>query len=86
MREKCVVVLHERVRRERERRDLEPSRARPLIERLDVREHLLALEPPGVHPVDGERPVHERVVGIWAVSDADPHEGEDASTAFSLIP
>ena len=67
-----VVVLDERIRRERDRRDLEPARTRPLVERLDVAEHLLELVPARVDEVRRERPVHERVVGIGTVSDANP--------------
>ena len=41
VRQERVVLLHERVRGERDRRHLEPRRARPLVQRLDVGEHLL---------------------------------------------
>ncbi len=81
MREERVVLLHERVRGERERRHLEPARARPLVQRLDVAEHLLELVPVRLDAVGRERPEHERVVGIGAVADADPHEARHASTA-----
>ena len=80
MRQERVVLLHERVRGKRERRHLEPSRPRPLVERLDVGEHLLALETAGVDTSLGERPEHERVVGIGAVSYPDPHAARHAST------
>ena len=79
MGEQGVVVLDERIRGERQRRDLEAPRTGPLVQGLDVREHLLALEPSRVYPVDGERPEHEGVVGVWTVSDADP-QAPDAST------
>ena len=83
VRQQRVVVLHERIRGERHRRHLEPSRARPLVERLDVGEHLLALEAAGVDAAFGERPEHEGVVGVGAVSYADPHEARHASTGFA---
>ena len=67
-----VVLLHERVGGERDRGDLEPPGARPLVQRLDVAEHLLELVPARVDEVGRQRPVHERVVGVRAVSDADP--------------
>ena len=47
VRQERVVLLHERVRRERDRRDLEPRGAGPLVQRLDVGEHLLEREPRG---------------------------------------
>jgi hypothetical protein len=74
VRHQHVVVLHEGVGRKRERRHLEPPGACPLVERLDVRQNLLALEPAGVDAVRRERPEHERVVGVGTVTYADPHE------------
>ena len=70
-----VVLLHERVGSKRESRDLEPRRPRPLVQRLDVAEDLLELVPARVDEVRRQRPVHEGVVWVGAVSDADPHEG-----------
>ena len=75
VRQERVVLLHERVRGERDRRHLEPPRARPLVQRLDVAEHLLELVAARVDEVRRQRPVHERVVGVRAVSDADPQGG-----------
>ena len=43
VRQQGVVLLHERVRGERERGHLEPAGPRPLVERLDVGEDLLEL-------------------------------------------
>ena len=53
--------------------DLEPTLERPLVERLDVAEHVLELESARVDPALGESPEHERVVGIGAVAQADQH-------------
>ena len=59
---------------EREGRHLEPSFERPFVQRLDVPEDVLELEAAGVDRAGGERPEHERVVGIGAVAEADQHE------------
>ena len=80
MRQERVVLLHERVRSERDRGHLEPRRARPLVQRLDIAEHLLEVVTPRVDEIRGERPEHEGVVRVGAVTDADPHEAQDAST------
>ena len=72
VREQRVVLLHERIGGERDRGHLEAPRARPLVQRLDVAEDLLELVTAGVDEIRRERPVHERVVGIGAVADADP--------------
>jgi hypothetical protein len=79
VREEHVVLLHERVRGERERGDLQPCRPSPLVQRLDVAEDLVELVPARVDAVLGERPVHERVVRVGAVTYADPHEAGHAS-------
>ncbi len=71
VREERVVLLHEWIRRERDRGHLEPRRTGPLVQRLDVAEHLLELVAARVDEVRRQRPVHERVVGVRAVSDAD---------------
>ncbi|CAN5808597.1 hypothetical protein BH20ACT14_BH20ACT14_18360 [soil metagenome] len=73
VRKERVVLLHERIRGERERGHLEPPRSRPLVQRLDVGEYLLELVAPRFDPIARERPEHERVVGIGTVTDADPH-------------
>ena len=74
VRKQGVVVLDERVRGERDRGHLEARGARPLIQRLDVREHLLEAESARVDEIRRQRPVHERVVGVGAVADTDVHE------------
>ncbi len=79
VREQRVVLLHEGVRRERERRHLEPARPRPLVQGLDVGEDLLEVVAASVDALGRERPEHERVVGIGAMADADAHEARDAS-------
>ena len=85
MREECVVLLDERVRGQRDRRHFEPCRPRPLVQGLDVREHLLELEPLVVDEIRRQRPEHERVVGIRAVAEPDPHEAGHASTVISAL-
>ena len=73
VRQQRVVLLHERVRGERQRRHLQAPCARPLVERLDVSQHLLEDEPPRVDQVRGQGPVHECVVRVRAVSHTDAH-------------
>jgi hypothetical protein len=46
---------------------------RPLVQRLDVAQNVLELESTRVDLVRRERPEHERVVGIRAVSEPDQH-------------
>ncbi len=75
VRQEDVAVLDERVGVERERAHLEPPLERPLVQGLDVAEHVLELEVPGFDEPLRERPEHERVVGIRAVSEADQHGG-----------
>ena len=58
----------------------EPRRAGPLVERLDVCEDLLELVPARVEEIRRQRPEHERVVGVRAVAEADPHERGHASS------
>ena len=74
MREQDVLVLDERVRVEREGRHLEAPGERPQVERLDVLQDVLELEIAGVDLARGQRPEHERVVGIRAVAESDLHE------------
>ena len=73
VREQQVAVGDVRVGAHRDRGHLEPALRRPLVERLDVRDDLLELEPARVDAAGLERPEHERVVRVCAVSDADPH-------------
>ena len=69
-----VVVLDERVRGERDRGHLEPGRASPVVQCLDVRQHLLEAEAAGIDEIGREPPVHEGVIGVGAVADTDVHE------------
>jgi hypothetical protein len=73
VRQQVVAVLHERVRRERERGDFEPSVERPLVEHLDVLRHELELEPACVDVPCCQAPDHERVVGVGGMPDPDQH-------------
>jgi len=71
VRQQHVLLLHERVRGERDRGHLEPPLERPLVQRLDVAQDVLELELARVDLARGEAPEHERVVRVWAVSKAD---------------
>ena len=73
MRQQRVAVLHERIRVQRDRGHLEPAAERPLVQRLDVLQHLLELEAARVDRAGRDRPEHERVVGIGAVAEANQH-------------
>ena len=75
MREQHVALLDERVGVKRDRGHLEPAFERPLVQRLDVAEHVLELEAARVHRPVGQGPEHERVVGVGAVAEADQHKG-----------
>ena len=59
----------------RERSHLQPALERPFVERLDIGRDRLQLQAARVHLPSGERPDHERVVWIGAVSNADRHRG-----------
>ena len=74
VRQQHVAVGDARVGAHRDRRHLEPALDRPLVQRLDVRDDLLELEPARVDASRLDRPEHERVVGVCAVSDANPHD------------
>ena len=50
-----IAVLHERVRRKRQRSHLELALEGPLVQHLDVLRHELELEPPRVEP-SGNKP------------------------------
>ena len=80
-----VAIGDVRVRAHRDRADLEPAFGRPVVQRLDVRDDLLELEPAHVHSPGLDRPEHERIVGVRAVSDPDPHE-RHATGAATLGP
>ena len=71
MRKQRVVLLDERIGGEGDSRDLEPRCARPVVERLDVGEHLLEAEAARFDEIGRQRPVHEGVVGVGAVADTD---------------
>ena len=69
------MLLHERVRVQRDRRHLEPPLERPLVQRLDVAEHVLELEAARVDAILRQGPEHERVVGVGAMAETDQHRG-----------
>ena len=73
VRQQRVPVLDERVRVERDRGHLEPALERPLVQRLDVLQHLLEAESARVDRTGRNRPEHEGVVGIGAVTELDQH-------------
>ena len=62
VRQQQVAVGDVRVGAHRDRGHLEPSLGRPLVERLDVRDDLLELEPARVDAPGLDRPEHEGVV------------------------
>ena len=76
VRQHRVSVLDIRVRVQRDRGRLEPAVDRPFVQRLDVAQDMLELEPACVDLIRGERPEHERVVGIGTVSEPDQHVRE----------
>ena len=76
VRKQDVLVLHVRVRVERDRGHLEPALERPLVQRLDVLQHVLELEPARVDLARGEAPEHERVVRVGAMAEADEHDAD----------
>ena len=73
VRQQRVAVLHERVRVQRDRGHLETADERPLVQGLDVLQHLLELEAARVDRAGRDRPEHERVVGIGTVAEANEH-------------
>ena len=73
VRKQEVAVLHEGVRVQRDRRRLQAPLERPLVQGLDVGQDVLELETARVDAPGGERPEHERVVGVWTVAEADQH-------------
>ena len=73
MREQHVAVGDMGIGAGRDRGHLEPPLDGPLVQRLDVGDDLLEFESARVDAARLERPEHERVVGIGAVSDADRH-------------
>ena len=74
VRQQCIPVLHEWVRVQRDRSHLEAALERPLVQGLDVLQDLLEPEAPRVDRAGGDRPEHERVVRIRAVSELDQHQ------------
>ena len=86
VREEHVAVLHERVRVQRDGGHLEPALERPLVQRLDVPQDVLELEPARVDAARGEAPEHERVVGVGAMAEADQHEAEASSASAASGP
>ena len=68
MREDHVLVLDERVRVERDGRDLEPALERPLVQGLNPLENALELEAARVDAAGRKSPEHERVVRFRAMS------------------
>ena len=80
VRQEDVAVLNEGVGVKGDRRRLQAPFERPLVQRLDVAEHMLELEAARVDAAGGKPPEHEGVVGVRAVSEADPHEALDPSS------
>ena len=79
VRQQGVAVLHERIRVQRDRGHLELALQRPLVQRLDVLQHLLELESAGVDRAGRDRPEHERVVWIGTVAEPDEHRARLAA-------
>src|SRR5436190_5496623 len=80
--EHCIVALNERIGMQRDRGRLEPSLERPVVQGLNVPQHVLELEPARVDPVRGKRPEHECVVGIRAVAESDQHAARLTQPAY----
>ena len=58
---------------ERDRGDLEPALEGPLVQRLDVPQHVLELEAARVDAPFREGPEHEGVIRVGAVAEVDEH-------------
>jgi hypothetical protein len=72
VREERVVLLHEGIRRERDRGDLEPPGRAHWFSVWIVARGPARTRGRGCREIRRERPVHDSVVGIRTVSDADP--------------
>ena len=83
VRQQRVPVLHERVRVQRDRSHLELRLQRPLVQRLDVLQHLLELEAACVDRAGRDRPEHERVVRVGAMAEPDQHRARLAPAPLS---
>ena len=79
VREDHVVLLDVRVGVQRDRGDLELAVHRPLVQRLDVVQDVLELEPARVDDTRGEAPEHERVVRVGAMSKTNQQGGEPSN-------
>ena len=80
VRQQRVAVLDEGIRVQRDRCRFQPALERPLVQRLDVLEHLLEAKAARVDRTRRERPEHEGVVGIRAVAEPDQHGARLAPT------
>ena len=84
MAEQAVRVLHAGVRADRHGGRLEAPLTRPHVERLNIGRHELDLEAAQVERVLRDRPHHEGVIGIRAMSDAYVHEVSSGRCGASL--
>ena len=69
--QQAVAIREVRVGVDGQRRDLEAALARPVVEGLDVAQHVLEAEAVGRDQLLGQRVEHEGVVGVGAVPEAD---------------
>jgi hypothetical protein len=82
--EQAVHVLHAGVRTDGHGGRLEATLTRPHVERLDIGRHELDLEAAQVERALRDRPHHEGVIGIRAMSDAYVHEISSGRGGASL--
>ena len=84
MAEQAIGVLHAGVRADGHGGRLEAPLTRPHVERLDIGRHKLDLEAAQVERVLRDRPHHEGVIGIRAMSNAYVHEVSSSRCGASL--
>jgi hypothetical protein len=88
VREQRVPIREVRIGVQRHRGDFELPAQRTLVQAFDVRQLVLVTPGARIDFPGGERPEHERVVGIRAVCDVDRagHSGQKAPPHWSVRP
>src|SRR5439155_3508917 len=78
-----VLLVHHDVGGGGDSRHLELARARAAVQRLDVLQHVLDLEPLRLHLAGGEGVEHEGIVGVGTVTD--PEQRHEISLGRCLL-